>query len=81
MAAVRIIDDWNVLVILQLERLSAGWQQTIVCVHVGYIYMDDWLIIGYTFYRTPPSLTTSVGGSGSCGDGSCMMKEDFLRML
>ena len=42
-----IIDDWNLLVILQLERLSAGWQRIIVCVHVGYIYMDNWLIIGY----------------------------------
>ena len=42
-----IIDDWNLLVILQLERLSSGWQRTIVCVHVGYIYMDGWLIIGY----------------------------------
>ena len=30
-----------------MERLSAGWQRTIVCVHVDYIYMDGWLIIGY----------------------------------
>ena len=52
MAAVTIIDDWGLLVILPLECLSAGWQWIIVCVHVGYIYMDDWLIIGYiTFFN------------------------------
>ena len=47
MTAVTIIDDWSLLVIFQLERLSAGWQQPIVCVYVGYIDMNGWLIIGY----------------------------------
>ena len=39
------------LVVRDSATITAGWQHTIVCVHVGYMYMDGWLIIGYiTFF-------------------------------